>query len=156
MIGWAAAAFALAVVVAGCGGSYTKRDFAARANAICASTVRATRSVAAPNFTGNGSHRLPATAAYLNKVLPLVQSEARKIRRLPVPSESAAQRVKLHKYLNALTRAVSEYRAMALAASHRATSDFASAETALGANPVTALATSYGLKSCGAPGATVR
>jgi len=126
----------LAALVAGCGAD-TKGDFVARANAICASTVRETRSIAPPSFTHSKAQQLRALAGYLASVLPVVQSEATQLHALRRPTEVAHDRAALARYLSAVARGV------------------ASAEAALRASPVTSLAAAYGLRSCGSPGATV-
>jgi hypothetical protein len=59
-----------AAVLAGCGGTYTKRDFIARADAICAGAVRETRAIAPPAFSGTGAQRISALAQYLARCYP--------------------------------------------------------------------------------------
>lgn len=144
----------LAGVLAGCG-SYTKSDFIAGADAICASTTRQTRTVAPPNFGHTQAEELSGLGAYLERVVPIAQSEVAKLRALRNPSQSSSDHAVLERYLTALGQAVADYRALAVAALRGDTSAAASAEAALRASPVTALAASYGLRSCSAPGATV-
>ncbi len=144
----------LAALVAGCGAD-TKGDFVARANAICASTVRETRSIAPPSFTHSKAQQLRALAGYLASVLPVVQSEATQLHALRRPTEVAHDRAALARYLSAVTQVLGDYRELAAAAKRGDARGVASAEAALRASPVTSLAAAYGLRSCGSPGATV-
>lgn len=148
------AVLALAAILAGCG-AYTKSNFVARADAICASTVRQTRSIAPPSFSSSAGKRMSALANYLGAALPIEQSEATQIRALPRPAGNARARGVLARYLAALAQAVGEYRELEAAAKRENAQGVARAEAALATNPVTSLATSYGLRSCGTPGATV-
>jgi hypothetical protein len=109
------AVLALAGLLAGCG-SYTKADFTASADAICASTVRQTRSIPPPTFTSSKKEQLSALAGYLAKVVPIVQSEATHIRALKHPPQDARDRAVLSRYLAALAQTVSDYRQLAEAA----------------------------------------
>ena len=148
-------AIALAGLLAGCGGALTKRDFSARADAICATTLRQIRAVPPPSFSGGSAQRLSSMAGYLSRVEPLVKSEAAQIRHLPRPGGSDRQRQALARYLSALTLAADEYGAMAVASRRHAANAVAEAETALAANPLTSLAAGYGLGSCTGAGPTV-
>ena len=143
-----------ALLLAGCG-TYTKADFVASANAICASTVRATRAVAPPSFTSSKAQQLSALAGYLGKVSPIVQSEAKQIRALRHPSESARNNAALARYLSALSQVASEYQTLAAAAKQGDAQAVSSAEAALRVIPIASSAQSYGLPSCATPGATV-
>jgi hypothetical protein len=143
-----------ALLLAGCG-AYTKKDFIASADAICASAVRQTRSVAPPAFTSSKKEQLSALASYLAKVLPIVQSEDTHIRALRRPSQGARQRALLARYLAALRQTVSDYQDLAAAAKQGDAASVAGAEGVLHDSPVTSLAASYGLRSCETPGATV-
>lgn len=145
---------ALVASLAGCG-AYTKGDFIARADAICANSVRATRTISPPRFGHTPAQQLTALAIYLYRVLPIAQSEVRQLGALRRPTQSAADRARLAHYLAALSQAVGDYRALSAAAQRGDTRGAATAEAALRASPVTALAASYGLRSCSAPGATV-
>lgn len=142
----------LTALIAGCGGAYTKSDFIARADAICATAVRETRSAAPPQ---TGPQQLSALAQYLAEILPVVQSEVSQIRALKRPSGDTRDGVALSRYLQASARDVGYYRALAAAAKRGDAQGVASDEAALRASPVTSLAASYGLRSCGTPGATV-
>jgi hypothetical protein len=142
-------------LLAGCGSSYTKHDFIASADAICASTVRQTRAIAPPSFTGSKSQQLKPVAAYLAAVLPLVQAEASRLRALRRPTGNARDRADLERYLRALAQAVGDYRDLAAAARRSDPQGVARAEADLRRIPVAALAATYGLRSCGTPGATV-
>jgi hypothetical protein len=136
---------ALTAIAAGCGGtSYTKRDFIARADAICASAVRQARALAPQS----------GLAATAGAVLPVVESEAAQLRALRRPGGSAGDRAALDRYYAALGQAVQNYRDLAGAAKRGDTQGATTAEAALRANPISSLASSYGLRSCGAPGAT--
>ncbi len=140
-----------AALLAGCGGAYTKSDFIARADAICATAVRDTRS-AAPQAA---PQQLGALAQYLTAILPVVQSEVSQIRALKRPSEDGRDRATLSRYLEASAQELGYYRALAAAARRGDAQRVASAEAALRASPAASLAASYGLRSCGTPGATI-
>lgn len=135
----------LAVLLSACG-SYGKRDFVARAEAICASSVRQLRAL------GPGSGNL---SDYLARAVPIAGAEAHKIELLQRPGGSARQQAQLNAYLAALRRSVSQLRALAAAASHHDAAAASAAEAALRGNPLPRLAADYGLRACGAPGATV-
>jgi hypothetical protein len=144
----------LAATLAGCGSSNKKSDFVARADAICVNAVRAVRSITPPATVGSGPQRLRALALYLGKLAPVVQSEASQIRALKRPSGSAAERAALDRYVGALARFASDYKQLAAAANRGDAAAVASGEAALRASPVAALATAYGLRSCGNAGTT--
>jgi hypothetical protein len=145
----AGAVIALAGLLAACG-SYTKRDFVASADAICASAVRQTRAIPAPS-----SQQISAVAPYLAKLTPILASEERQLRALRRPSGSARDRAALSRYLAAETQFVSSFKALAAAAQTGSRQALGSAEGVLRSTQVDSLATSYGLRSCGTPGATV-
>jgi hypothetical protein len=153
-IGTVAGGLALIVLAGGCGGGYTKRDFIARADAICASTVRQLRSIPAPSF-GQSATGHDALAGYLAAALPLVQSESRQLHALPRPPQKAADRSVLTSWLGAVAQVVEDYRQFEAAAQRGDAQRVASAEAALRASPVASLAASYGLSSCATPGATI-
>ena len=155
VVGGTCALLTLAALLAGCGSSNTNRDFVARADAICASAVRETRSIAAPSFSHAAAQQLTALADYLASVLPIVQSEAAQLRALRRPTEDVRARATLARYLAALAQAAGDYGALAAAARRGDAQGVASAEAALRASPVASLAASAGLRSCGIPGATV-
>jgi hypothetical protein len=140
-------------VLAGCG-AYTKHDFIARADAICASTVRQTRLIAPPSFTQAPAERLKALAAYAAQVLPLVRAEATQLRGLRRPTQGAADRAALGSFLTAFGQVVAGYQDLATAASAADAAGVARAEASLTGNPVASLAARYGLRSCGTPGGT--
>jgi hypothetical protein len=138
-------AVALAVLVAGCGGSgYTRHDFITRADAICAGALRQARSIA------------PGTplSTYLAAYVPVLASEASQLRALRRPPDTTRNRATLERYFTALRQVVAEYRQLAAAARSGDRQALTNAEAALGASPVYSLATSYGLSSCGTPGST--
>lgn len=138
----------LAGLLAACGSTYTKGDFAARANGICTNAVRDIRSLAAPSTGGGG---LRALSQYIGKVLPIVQSEASQIRALRRPS---GDQTALNHYLSAQAEVVAQYRRLAAAAKRGDAQGVADAEAKLQASPVTTLAAQYGLHDCGTPGST--
>lgn len=142
----------LAAVVASCGGSgYTKSDFVARADAICTSTLSQTRALSPPASTSQPGGAL---AGYLGQLVPLVQSEAAQLRALKRPPDNARESATLTSYYNALAQIVASYRQLEAAARSGDTQTVTDVEATLRASPIAALATSYGLKSCGTPGST--
>jgi hypothetical protein len=153
-VGGTCALLTLTALLAGCAGSYTKRDFVARADAICASAVRQTRSIAPPSLTSSAAHQMRALAGYLAEVSPVVRSEAAQLRALRRPTEDGRARATLARYLGALARAAGDYTALAASARRGELQGVASAEAALRASPVASLAARYGLRSCATPGAT--
>lgn len=134
---------ALASVLAACGGGApTKQEVVARADAICAGTLRDIRATPAP--TG-GQSSLPALAAYLRQVVPIVDKEAAQLRALPRPAQDRAV---LDRYITAVGNSASEYRGLAAAAARGDRSGVVQALSTLQANPVQTLAQSYGLSQC--------
>lgn len=151
------AAAALSGLLAGCG-SYTRADFIARADAICASTLRMTRTIAPPDFGSTEAGQagaLRALVAYLARAAPLARSEATQLRALRRPAGSAGARAELDRYLAAVTSAAADYSALASAASRGDGQGVAAAEAALRSDPAASLAARYGLHVCGQAGATV-
>jgi hypothetical protein len=143
---------AVVAVVAGCGGSgYTKSDFVARADAICTGTLRQTRALVPPASTSQPGGPL---AAYFGQLVPLVQSEADQLRALKRPPGNARDSATLTEYENALAQIVANYRQLEAAARRGDTQTVTDVEATLRASPAAALATSYGLRSCGTPGST--
>jgi hypothetical protein len=144
---------AAAALLSACGGSsYTKADFVARANAICTKTLNETRAITQPSSTAQPGGAL---AAYLGKLVPLLQSEADQIRALKRPPGGAAQdRRTLSQYLAAVGQVVAAYHQLEAAAKRGDAQAIAGVEATLRANPAADLAASYGLRSCGTPGAT--
>ncbi|MDQ6729365.1 MAG: hypothetical protein M3022_03425 [Actinomycetota bacterium] len=140
----------LGLAIAGCGAARpTKRDFIARADAICASSLRATRSIRAPAATGS-----TALAGYLNSVLLVIRSEAAQLRGLHRPPGGPRELAQLTAYLRALDDAVAGYASLAAAAQRDDQGAMADAQAALRANRAAALAVQYGLRACGAAGST--
>lgn len=136
---------ATAVIAAGCGGSsYTKHDFIVRADAICASALRETRSIASGSALSN----------YLTAYVPVLESEEAQLRALRRPPGTAHDRTTLQQYFAALSQTVVEYHQLAAAAKSGDDQGVANAESALGSSQVYSLATSYGMTSCGTPGST--
>lgn len=143
---------ALAALVAGCGGTgNTKSDFITRADAICTKTLRQTRAIVPPASTSQPGGAL---AAYLGELVPIVQSEADQLRALKRPSGTARDRVTLSQYFGALGEVVTAYRRLDAAARQGDAQTVADVEATLRTSPVAALAASYGLRTCGTPGAT--
>jgi hypothetical protein len=142
-------------VVAGCASSSIKKsDYIARADAICTNAVRATRSIAPPAAGDTRQQQLSSLSAYLGILVPIVNTEASQIRALKRPSGTAQDKAALERYLGALAKSASDYRNLADAAKRGDAAAVASAEAALRRNPVSALATSYGLRACGVAGGT--
>jgi hypothetical protein len=140
----AIAGVAAVVLIAGCGGSYTQSDFIARADAICASALRQTRSITPTSALGE----------YAGAVLPIVESEAAQLHALKRPPQDARDKATLAQYLGALAQEVENYRKLAAAARRGDGQSVTDAEAALRSSPAASLATSYGLRACGTPGAT--
>jgi hypothetical protein len=149
------AGLVVASIAAGCGGSgYTKQDFIARANGICATALRQTRSITPPSGAQASSGQDAALADYLTSVVPVLETEATQLHALPSPPGNATEQTALKRYLAAVSQTVAYYKQLAAAAKRGDDQAVASAEAALGASPVYTLATSYGLRSCGTPGTT--
>jgi hypothetical protein len=135
-----------AALAVGCGGgAYSKSDFVARANAICASSLRQARSI--PSGSG--------LSAYLAAELPILDAEAGQLLKLRRPPDSARDRAILSRYFAALTQTVRDYRQLETAARRGDQDAESSIEAALAASPLQSLAISYGMRSCGPPSATV-
>jgi hypothetical protein len=144
----------VAVLLSACGGGggNTKADFVARANAICTKTLNQTRAITPPSSTAQPGGAL---ASYLGQLVPLVQSEADQIRALKRPAGgTAGERRMLSQYLAALGQVVVAYRQLEAAAKRGDAQAIADVEATLRDNPAADLAASYGLRSCGTPGAT--
>lgn len=137
---------AAGALASGCGaGGNTKSDFIARANAICASSLRQARSIP------SGSD----LTAYLAAELPILQTEADQLLKLKRPPDTPRDRAILSRYFDALTQTVHDYRQLEAAAKNGDQDTVSSIEAALAASPLESLATSYGMRSCGPPSATV-
>ncbi|HEX4109415.1 MAG TPA: hypothetical protein VHX88_14860 [Solirubrobacteraceae bacterium] len=143
----------LAALLAGCG-SYTKADFIDRADAICTSTLRATRNVPPPVFSGRNTE-VSALAAYLERVVPLVRTEARELNAVRRPEQDPAESALLQGYLSAIDAEAADYAALAAAAGRSDAQGVASAEGALRDSPASSLAARYGMHTCGGAGATI-
>ena len=145
----------IALLAGGCGGNtYTKSDFIARANAICTGALRQTRSIPPPSAAQATSGQDAALTAYLDSVVPVLQSEQSQLRALRRPPGNARERATLEHYLTALTQTITNYKQLDVAAKRGDDQAVADAEAALGASQVYSLAASYGLRACGTPGAT--
>jgi hypothetical protein len=140
------ALIATSALAAGCGaGAYTKSDFIARADAICASSLSQARSIP----SGGG------LSAYLSAELPILETEANQLLKLRRPPDTARDRAILTRYFDALTQTVRDYRQLETATSQGDQDAASSIEAALAASPLESLATSYGMRACGPPTATV-
>lgn len=149
----AALLLVLALLAAACG-SYTKADFTARADAICASSLRQLRSLAPPSFGSGEVQRRLSLDAYLERALPIFASEASALRALRRPPGDPHQRAELDRYMQALARNLADYRQLARAAAGDVSARVR-AEHALERGHVDSLAAAYGILSCGVPGATI-
>jgi len=126
----------------------------ARADAICTTALRATRSIAPPSGAQATANQPGGLAAYLSSVVPVLENEAGQLRALRRPPGSAEEQAVLSRYFAALAQTVSDYEQLAAAAKRGDDQAATGAEAALGASPVYSLAATYGLHSCGTPGAT--
>jgi hypothetical protein len=146
-------ALALALLLGGCGSSYTKADFVGRADGICLGAVRDLRTLGADApASGDGQ----ALAEYLARALPVVRKEAMQLRKLPRPPLGKKGREALDSYLAALSQSVLGYTAAEQAARSGNQTGLASDLETLRANPVDRLAGQIGLRYCGTPEATTR
>jgi hypothetical protein len=149
------AAAALAALAAGCGATYTKQDFIARADAICASALRQTRAITPPPELDVARGQMSELSDYLGAVVPIARSEATSLLALRRPSkDDAHDRATLSSYLSAVSQQVSDYDQLASAAMRGDPAGVASAEAQLRASPAASLAASYGLHECDTPGST--
>ncbi len=149
----AAAAFALAAATVGlaaCGSSYTRQDFVDRANGICTDALGQTRAIA-PSGAPQSNQAL---AAYLRRVLPVVQQEASQLRALRRPPGSDADKAVLDRYLSAFDGQVAATKRLRDAAARGDDDGVSAAENDLQSNQAAALAAKFGLKSCSTPGST--
>jgi len=136
-----------AVPLSACGSSaVSRKDFIARANAICNNTLREMRNVPAPSSTG--AVTLPALARYLSAVAPIVDSEVKQLNALPKPSGDLAL---LRRYLSAQAATAAHYRALEDATKSGNTAAMTAAIAALNASPAQRLARAYGLAACTGP-----
>ncbi len=149
----AALVLGLMALLSACG-SYTKADFTARADAICAGAVRHLRTLAPPSFGAGSVVQERSLAGYLDRALPILSAEASQLRGLRRPGGRAGARAELDHYLQALSQNLADYRRLAASAAGGNLRAVAGAESALGASDVDSLADRYGILSCGAPGAT--
>jgi hypothetical protein len=147
----AAVAATGALAATGCGGhTATKQDVVVRADAICSNALRDIRATPSP---AGGATALPALAAYLRTVVPILRREASDLKALPRP---AAHRVLLNQYLAAIGSSSATYRALAAAAARGDQAAVNQALARLQVNRAPALAARYGLRQCvGAAGTAV-
>jgi hypothetical protein len=146
---------ASATLIAACGAGYTKRDFVARADAICASALRQARSIPPPTFSGSSASAGNGLSPYIGKLLPVVRTEVKQLRALPRPPENASSRATLEHWLGALAADLDSYRQLAAAAEQGDAEGVANAEASLRASPASSLAASYGVGACATPEGTV-
>ncbi len=140
-----------AAVLAGCGSTYTKQDFVAQADGICASALRELRSVAAQSQPTAGSAQ---QAAYFASVARVVKSEAAELHALPRPHDDAGDGATRRSYVDSVAQVAAEFSALAAAARTGDAGGLAAAEAALRASPVDSLAARYGLHDCATAGTT--
>ena len=86
--GGIAAVLALAFLLGGCGSKYTRADFRARANAICATAVRQARSLTPPAAATSHAQQMKALSAYLFQLVPVVETESTQLVKLKTPPGS--------------------------------------------------------------------
>jgi hypothetical protein len=135
-------------MLASCGDSaVSRREFVARADAICASALRRTREIPPP--TGTGTRAL---ATYLDTVMPVLRSEGRQLRGLPRPATGPGRQ--LTAFLSSFDAALGHYAAVAAAARRGDAAAVAREEASVRAAPTAALAARYGLRVCGAAPST--
>ncbi len=151
-----AAAVLVGLLVAGCGGSYTRADFIQRADGICTGTTRQIRLLRPPQFGATTVLERRSSARYLIDAAELVKQEARRLSALPRPPENASQRRLRSRWLAEVHSSATELLALASATSTDDAAAMSSAEGKLAANPVVKLAGEYGARACAGPGATYR
>ncbi len=149
----AALALLAGLVIAGCG-SYTKADYVQRAEGICTSTLDAVRRLAPPDQSGSTAHRDSSLTAYLNRVLPLMQRQLKRLRALPRPSQSQIQERALNAYLAGLRSSVAQFIVLTAAARSSTAGVVNSIAASLATEQLSRLARAYGLKTCSSSGAT--
>lgn len=145
----------LAVALAGCGSSYTRRDFVQRADGICLATTRAVRSLPSPAFTGTAEQQRRSLGRYLARVAPLVQKQARRLSALPRPPGGSHEQKSIGRWLTAAHESADLLAHLAYVARTGDASAVADADAQLAAVPVVHLAANVGARSCAGPGATV-
>jgi hypothetical protein len=153
--GGTAAVFTVAVILGGCGSKYTRADFRARANAICATAVRQARSLTPPVLAGAREEQMKSLSAYMSQLVPVVETESTQLLKLKTPPGTAREQTALKRYLATVSQVAAQYRQLEVSARHGDREGVASALAALRASPVTTLAVANGLRSCGNPSGTV-
>jgi hypothetical protein len=140
---------AACLAVTACGEhAVTKKDVIARANGICITALRALSSIPAP---AGGTGSPAALAAYLEKVVPVVEKEASATRALPRP---AKDRAILNRYVAAVSVGARQYRTLETAARNGDTAAVSQDLAALRASRAPGLAAQYGLTRCNASAGT--
>ncbi len=153
--GGTAAVLTVAVVLGGCGSKYTRADFGARANAICATAVREARSLTPPAVANSRAEQMKALSAYISQLVPVIETESTQLLKLKTPPGTAREQTELKRHLSAVSQVAAQYRELEMAARHGDREGVASALAALRASPVTTLAVANGLRSWGNPSGTV-
>lgn len=151
---WGVGVFAAAFValgVAGCGGSYTKKDYVGAADGICLRTLHELRSI-----DTQGATSTQLLARYLRKALPVIKSQEHQLRKLKLPAGKPRQRAELRRFLMAVSQQTAEFAALSTVTQSGNTTRITSVLTSLQSIPVTATAEKYGFKDCGQSAATYR
>jgi hypothetical protein len=147
------ATLAVALGLAACGSSSTRHDYVLRAEGICNSTLRSLRLLEQPTLTGSAAARTASLGAYLDRAVPLLQAQLRKLQALPRPQQTKAQAHTLQRYLAALEVTVEELRDLASAAHSGNIQMVQAAQKTLAASSTSSLAAAYGLRACSNPAA---
>ena len=146
---WAVLALACVIALAACGGrQVTRQDVIARGNAICAGALQDIRGVPSP---AGGSSSPAALSAYLRRVAPIVEKEARQLQALPKPAKARAL---FERYLSAVAADAAQYQTLAAAAQAGDSAGVAQALANLRTSQAASLAAEYGLTQCATPGST--
>jgi hypothetical protein len=116
--GGPAAVLTVAVVLGGCGSKYTRADFRAGANAICAAAVREARSLTPPAVASSRAEQMKALSAYMSQLVPVVETESMQLLKLKTPPGTAREQTELKRYLAAVSQVAAQYRQLEVAARH--------------------------------------
>jgi hypothetical protein len=143
-----------AMLIAGCGSSYSRADFVTRAEAICTSTLDAVRELTPPDQAGSRAARDASLAAYLEELVPLMRRQLRRLRALPPPPQTGAQARAVHAYTTALGGSIAQFTVLAGAARSGKGVLVTATEAALASGQLPRLAAASGLRTCSSSGAT--
>ena len=91
----------------------------------------------------------------MSQLAPVVETESNQLLKLRTPPGTDREQAALKRYLAAVGQVAADYRRLEAAAKRGDAEGVASAQAALRASPVTALAVANGLRSCGNPSGTV-